>query len=516
MEENKINYRFLNYRQYDNFKADLDNGRILDDSIVFIQDRRRIWARGKEFNCNTDVQIEGNTINIVTSDGELVQTEDFVTVDDFNAFLSRYSDQVQESDNVVSLLEQKHDADVNTINNTINRTIATHNDDMRNEINRATTAENNLNDKLDQEIADRTADVNEEETRATNAETNLNNKLDQEIADRQDAVTTENNRATAAENNLNAKLDQEIQDRTTDVNTEETRATNAETVLTNNLNQEISDRQNAVTAENNRAVAVETNLNDKLDQEITDRIADVNAEETRATTAETNLNSKLDDEIANRQTAVTTENNRAVAAENALNSKVNQEIADRQSAVSAEQTRAQGVEQSHAQDIQALQNLIESDHDGVINKFNEITSFLSNIEDTNTLSGIVNGISNQISTVEQTLQNTKQDNISAGEGIDITNNVVSVEDYIGESSINAKLKTLQEYLGTMYVLKKDVYNPDGNNWSEPTIYPFGDLPNSSASDTPNHSDIVAVEQSIYEQLVRDGSIRNDVCYIVYN
>ena len=41
------------------------------------------------------------------------------------------------------------------------------------------------------------------------------------------------------------------------------------------------------------------------------------------------------------------------------------------------------------------------------------------------------------------LQNNKQDNLTAGEGIDITNNVISVNDYIGESDINGKLNTLQ-------------------------------------------------------------------------
>ena len=36
-----------------------------------------------------------------------------------------------------------------------------------------------------------------------------------------------------------------------------------------------------------------------------------------------------------------------------------------------------------------------------------------------------------------------QNNLTAGEGIDITNNVISVDDYIGESDINGKLNTLQ-------------------------------------------------------------------------
>jgi hypothetical protein len=41
------------------------------------------------------------------------------------------------------------------------------------------------------------------------------------------------------------------------------------------------------------------------------------------------------------------------------------------------------------------------------------------------------------------LQNDKQNDLAAGEGIDITNNVISVDDYIGERDINGKLNTLQ-------------------------------------------------------------------------
>lgn len=46
----KINFRFLNYKHYDTFKNDLEVKKIIrDDSIVFIQDKLRIWARGKEY-----------------------------------------------------------------------------------------------------------------------------------------------------------------------------------------------------------------------------------------------------------------------------------------------------------------------------------------------------------------------------------------------------------------------------------------------------------------------------------
>lgn len=46
------NYKFINYKKYQNFAADLADNKISNDSIVFIQDKLRIWARGKEYVCN--------------------------------------------------------------------------------------------------------------------------------------------------------------------------------------------------------------------------------------------------------------------------------------------------------------------------------------------------------------------------------------------------------------------------------------------------------------------------------
>ena len=45
-----INFRFLHYKKYDKFKQDLLNlNKIKEGDIVFIQDKLRIWARGKEY-----------------------------------------------------------------------------------------------------------------------------------------------------------------------------------------------------------------------------------------------------------------------------------------------------------------------------------------------------------------------------------------------------------------------------------------------------------------------------------
>ena len=48
----KINFRFLNYKKYDTFTRDLSQGKVREDAIVFIQDKLRIWARGKEYVCD--------------------------------------------------------------------------------------------------------------------------------------------------------------------------------------------------------------------------------------------------------------------------------------------------------------------------------------------------------------------------------------------------------------------------------------------------------------------------------
>lgn len=48
----QINYKFLNYLSYEVFKRDLENNVIREDSLVFIQDVLRIWARGKEYVCS--------------------------------------------------------------------------------------------------------------------------------------------------------------------------------------------------------------------------------------------------------------------------------------------------------------------------------------------------------------------------------------------------------------------------------------------------------------------------------
>ena len=116
-------------------------------------------------------------------------------------------------------------------------------------------------------------------------------------------------------------------------------------------------------------------------------------------------------------------------------------------------------------------------------------------------------------TAINSIQNNKQNKLTAGEGIDITNNVISVDDYIGERDINGKLNTLQQMLGQIYVLKRDVSTPDGQ-WSEAPIYSFGDLPSSGGQETPSKSDILVLNQNAFNTLEQNNELRNDVCYLI--
>lgn len=62
-----INYRFLNYKKYSTFEQDLSQ--ISDDSIVFIQDKSCIWARGHLYQCEGAGDANLNNGTLVFKDG---------------------------------------------------------------------------------------------------------------------------------------------------------------------------------------------------------------------------------------------------------------------------------------------------------------------------------------------------------------------------------------------------------------------------------------------------------------
>ena len=102
------NRRFLNYKKYDNFQRDLNDGKISEDSIVFIQDpnKRCIWARGTEYA------------------GSLSSEE-------FNQFKTIYLAFVQATTNAINgiggrvtslenIIEENHDGVINKFNEIVN------------------------------------------------------------------------------------------------------------------------------------------------------------------------------------------------------------------------------------------------------------------------------------------------------------------------------------------------------------------------------------------------------------
>ena len=71
-----IKRRFLNYRTYNAFKADLDNQEISDESIVFIQDKPCIWAHGKEYVCDGPYSavVTNNTLTFKNGNDSIIFT----------------------------------------------------------------------------------------------------------------------------------------------------------------------------------------------------------------------------------------------------------------------------------------------------------------------------------------------------------------------------------------------------------------------------------------------------------
>ena len=121
-----INYRFLNYKNYDRFKQDLaTSDKIREGDIVFIQDALRIWARGNEYVCdgpsatridsdtltfkngvdNTVMTIRSadGTITFTDSDGRTLQTT-FALNSNFREEINRLSILIQNNwDNLATV-----------------------------------------------------------------------------------------------------------------------------------------------------------------------------------------------------------------------------------------------------------------------------------------------------------------------------------------------------------------------------------------------------------------------------
>ena len=321
---------------------------------------------------------------------------------------------------------------------------------LKKEIARATDVEQGISDSLSKEIEDRTNAITElegkiasEETRATEAEnellTNLNGEikratgietglrtdLDKEISRAIESETTikttlqenidkEETRATNAENALQRNIDSEAKLRESTDNTiqtnlsnEITRATDVETSLTNNLNDEIK-----------RAKDVESKLDIKIDtnkNEIYDTISAISGHLSSSIISEYNDRVSVDISLQNQiDTIEATQNVIDLVADYAAlteydttNVKVNDKIQVICDETSANQTT-----------IYSWNN----------NTWNGIGMFGPYYTKSQVEEEITKAISTEKTEREsdiEELNTNKQNNLTAGDGIDISNDVIS-------------------------------------------------------------------------------------------
>ena len=198
-----------------------------------------------------------------------------------------------------------------------------------NEIDRATEYEQNLADKLTSEI-----------TRATNEEEILNKK-----------ITTETNRAITAEEGLSVALSAEIERATnTDeylkqqLDNEITARENADSILQTNIENEATERRNKDIELENTISSVSSTLN-----------ASIFDEYTRAFEKENYIVSELNKEIENRISAISsTKNELTKQIENEEIARINAITNEQQSRISAD-----NILQHQIDTIEATQNVID-------------------------------------------------------------------------------------------------------------------------------------------------------------
>ena len=280
--------------------------------------------------------------------------------------------------------------------------------------------------------------LKEEETRATGAEESIKNDLSVEINVRTNAITELENKIKEEETRA-IKSEQELQ--TSIVNETDTRK------------QSISQLQEAITIEQKRAESAESNLQTSLSNETS-----------RATEAENKLQTNLDTEIkratgieSGLRTDLDYEITRAIEFETTI--KTTQENIDN------EVTRAKGVEnalQNQIDTIEATQNVIDlvasyaalteydttnvKDNDKIQVICDETSASQTTIYswNNNTWNGIgmfgpyytksqveeeitkaINTEKTERETAIEELNTNKQNNLTAGDGISINNDVIS-------------------------------------------------------------------------------------------
>lgn len=300
------------------------------------------------------------------------------------------------------------------------------------EQNRAETAESNLQKSLSNETSRATnaenellTNLNGEIKRATGIETGLRTDLEKEITRAKESETTiktilqenidkEETRATNAENALQRNIDSEATLRESTDNTiqtnlsnEITRATGVETTLTNNLNDEI---KRAEDAESKLDIKIDTNKN-----EIYDTISAISGHLSSSIISEYNDRVSVDISLQNQiDTIEATQNVIDLVADYAAlteydttNVKVNDKI------------------QVICDETSANQTTIYSWNNNTWNGIGMFGPYYTKSQVEEEITKAINTEKTERESDIEELNTNKQNNLTAGDGIAISNDVIS-------------------------------------------------------------------------------------------
>lgn len=343
-----------------------------------------------------------------------------------------YTEKIAESSSggmsaLSSVSAQLHDRIENETN-----TLKSKDEELKSSIDNESTEriskDNELDDKIEKEISNRENEISglqnllkKEIARATDVEQGISDSLSKEIEYRTNAITelegkitSEETRATNAENALQRNIDSEATLRESTDNTiqtnlsnEITRATDVETSLTNNLNDEI---KRAEDAESQLDIKIDTNKN-----EIYDTISAISGHLSSSIISEYNDRVSVDISLQNQIDTIEATQNvidlvadyAALTAYDTTNVKVNDKIQVICDETSANQTTIYSWDNNTWNGIGMFgpyytKSQVEEEITKAINT--EKTERESDIEELNT---------------------NKQNNLTAGDGIAISNDVIS-------------------------------------------------------------------------------------------
>ena len=250
--------------------------------------------------------------------------------------------------------------------------------DLDTEIKRATESETTIQTTLQENI-------DKEETRANNAEKELQNKIDSEETLRE-----------TADNTIKANLSNEI-----------TRATGVETSLTNNLNDEI---KRAEDAESQLDIKIDTNKN-----EIYDTISAISGHLSSSIISEYNDRVSVDISLQNQIDTIEATQNvidlvadyAALTAYDTTNVKVNDKI------------------QVICDETSASQTTIYSWNNNTWNGIGMFGPYYTKSQVEEEITKAINTEKTERESVIEELNTNKQNNLTAGDGISISNDVIS-------------------------------------------------------------------------------------------